>query len=323
MTEYTEQDWQELKERRAEQLRKLVQEHHDCIAFADELIRIAAEGNDSEVAAGATKVELYNRMELEEHLQHEEQTILGPLVQEYPDNMPLCVRVGQEHGSLRMLVERMGPEAGREDLATFGRLLKSHTILEEEELFPLIEKVFTQEQLDLVTGFTPFKLGKKLTAFPRQRTESASSQDQNWLEVVNDHFKKQDPNAGSIVLFPGYRPELCVEMAERLGLEFYDYQKEAMAPLGAKADSINFFDLNNALREKAASGGIVSHNVEALLSTKPELERRAWLRAFLDMEWPNAVVLPLTVFQSDAPTGHPQVCDIELYRIREGGIKGQ
>ena len=109
MTEYTEQDWQDLKERRAEQLRKLVQEHHECISFADELIRIAEEGNDSEVAAGVTKAELYNRMELEEHLQHEEQTILGPLVQEYPDNMPLCIRVGQEHGSLRMLVERMGP----------------------------------------------------------------------------------------------------------------------------------------------------------------------------------------------------------------------
>ena len=99
MTEYTEKDWQELKDRRAEQLRKLVQEHHECIAFADELIQIAEEGSDSEVAAGATKVELYNRMELEEHLQHEEQTILAPLVQEYPDNMPLSIRIGSSMGA--------------------------------------------------------------------------------------------------------------------------------------------------------------------------------------------------------------------------------
>lgn len=315
MTEYTEKDWQELKERRAEQLRKLVQEHHECVTFADELILIAEEGADSEVAAGATKVELYNRMELEEHLQHEEQTILAPLVQEYPDNMPLCIRIGQEHGSLRMLVERMGLETTREDLATFGRLLKSHTILEEQELFPLIEKVFTQEQLDLVTGFTPFKLGEKITAFPRQRTEPASNRDQSWLEVVEKHFDGQGPNTGSIVLFPGYRPELCVEMAKRLVLDFYDYQKEAMAPLGAKADSINFFELNDTLRGEAAKIGIVSHNVEALLSVKSELERRAWLRAFLDTDWPNPIVLPLTVFQGDAPAEHPQVCDIELYRI--------
>ena len=124
--------------------------------------------------------------------------------------------------------------------------------MEEEELFPLIEKVFTQEQLDLVTGFTPFKLGKKITAFPRQRAEPASISDQNWLKVVEEHFNRQGPNTGSIVLFPGYRPELCVEMAKHLGLEFYDYQKEAMAPLGLKADSINFFELNNTLREKGS-----------------------------------------------------------------------
>jgi len=316
MTEYTEQDWKDLKELRAEQLRKLVQDHHDCITFADELIRIAETGNDAELAAGVTKVELYNRMELEEHLQHEEQTILGPLVQEYPDNMPLCIKVGQEHGALRLLVEQMSVENAREDLAKFGRLLKSHTILEEEELFPLIEKVFTQEQLDSVTGFMPFKLGQQLTAVPRRMTEPASSSDRNWLKVVEEHFSRQGSQTGSIVLLPGYRPELCVEIAKHLGLEFYDYQKEAMAPLGLKADSINFFELNNTLRDKATNAGIVSHNVEALLSVKPELERRSWLRAFLDTPWPNPVVLPITVFQSDVPMDHKQVCDIELYRIR-------
>jgi len=315
MTEYTEQDRQDLERRRAEQLRKLTEEHNDCISFADELVRVAEEGSESEVVAGITKAELYNRMELEEHLQHEEQTILAPLVQEYPEHMPLCIRIGQEHGSLRMQVERLGPQTSREDLARFGRLLKSHTLLEEYELFPLIEKVFTQEQLDLVTGFVPFKVAEKVTSFPRQRTEPASEADKNWLPVVERHFRSQQPQKSSIVLFPGYRPELCVQMAEHLGLKFYDYRKEAMEPLGTKADSINPFELNNTLREQAAESGIVAHNVEALLSVMPELERRAWVRAFLDMQWPNPIVLPLTVFQGDAPVDHPQVCDIELFRI--------
>jgi len=316
MTEYTEQDWQDLKERRAAQLRKLVQEHHECITFAEGLVQTAEQGSDAEVAAGMTKVELYNRTELEPHLQHEEQTILGPLVQEHPDHMQLCIRVGQEHGQLRMLVEKMASEPERNDLGVFGKLLKSHTMLEEGELFPLIEELFTPEQMDQVTGFTPFEVKEMPSTPPRQIREPAARSDQNWLEAVEKHFKGQGPNTGSIVLFPGYRPELCAEMAQHLGLELYDYQKEAMAPLGVKADSINFFDLNNTLREKAGTGGIVSHNVEALLSTKPELERRAWLRAFLDTDWPNPIVLPITVFQNDAPAEHPQVCDIELYRIR-------
>jgi len=317
MTEYSEQDWLDLKARRADQLQKLVQEHHECIGFADELIRIAEQGDESELVAGVTKVELYNRMELEEHLQHEEQTILGPLVNEYPEHRPLCVRIGQEHGTLRLLVEQMSMANTRQDLAAFGQLLKSHTMLEEEELFPLIEKVFTPEQMDLVTGFMPFKLGKKLTSFPRQRSEPAADSDQKWLEVVKQHFDQQRPNTASIVLFPGYRPELCAQMAEHLGLAFYDFQKQAMEPLGLEAESINFFELNNALREQAAaSGGIVSHNVEALLSIKPELERRSWLRSFIDTDWPNPVVLPITVFQGDVPEDHPQVCDIELLRIR-------
>lgn len=316
MTEFTEQDWQDLKAARAKQLQKLVQDHHECIVFANDLIRIAENGSDSDVAAGLTKVELYNRMELEEHLQHEEQTILGPLVNEYPAHASLAIQIGQEHGSMRLMVEQMGMGSPRDGLAQFGHLLESHTILEEKELFPLIEKLFTPEQLDLVTGFTPFKVAQGAARFPRQRAEPASEGDrERWLEVVRAHFAEQGPTTGSIVLYPGYRPELCSEMATHLDLAFFDFRKEVMAPRGQVADKINFFELNNSLHQRAEAGGIVAFNIEALLSLNSELERRAWLRAFLDTEWPNPIVLPIMVFQGDVDNGHRQVCDIELFRI--------
>ena len=58
-----------------------------------------------------------------------------------------------------------------------------------------------------------------------------------------------------------------------------------------------------------------SFNVEALLSVKSEGERRAWFRSFLDADWPNPVVLPITLYQADVPEDHRGVCDLELQRL--------
>ena len=64
-------------------LAKLNREHREGLVLAEEIARIAETGDDDATAQAVARVRDYNTRELEAHLQHEEQTILGPLVQEH------------------------------------------------------------------------------------------------------------------------------------------------------------------------------------------------------------------------------------------------
>jgi hypothetical protein len=46
-------------------------------------------------------------------------------------------------------------ETAQRDLPAFADILRKHTVAEEEELLPLVESLFTPEQLDAVMHFTP------------------------------------------------------------------------------------------------------------------------------------------------------------------------
>ncbi|RTZ59856.1 MAG: hypothetical protein DSZ33_03730 [Gammaproteobacteria bacterium] len=302
----------------ANPLRELEREHADCLAFADEIMRIADTGDFSEMADCVARVSRYNIDELEPHLQHEEQTILRPLIQDHPQHTPLCVTIGREHGLLRTLVEGMTLETAAEDLAEFGRVLKAHTLLEDRELFPLVEELFSDEQLASINSFTPFRRAEILQ---NPAPDAGAVQgDSEWLSALEQHFEGKDLAGGSIVLFPRYNPDFSRQMAERLELSLFDFQKEVMAELGKKADAMSLQQLTAALRERAAESGIVAHNVEALLCVKPEQERADWLRSFLETEWPNPVVLPIMVFQSDAPREHERICDLELHTMPKQSV---
>lgn len=301
--------------KRSRQLRKLAREHQDCLLFAADLAEIAERGDDEALAAGVERVRAYNDAELEAHLQHEEQTIFAPLIQEYGEHMDLCIALGKEHGYLRTLVEEMTPETARKHLADFARVLKSHTLVEEEKLFPLVDSLFTQEQLDKVMAFTPFRRQAPGADRAESRVDESGADAHRWLDSVERHRDGQDPHAGSVVLFPRYRPDLSTRLADRLGLAFFDFREEVMEALGTEAEHISLQQLSDSLRERAAEGGIVVHNIEALLCVKSEAERGEWLCAFLDQDWPNPVIVPISVYQSDVPEEHPRVCDLELMKM--------
>ena len=88
-----------------------------------------------------------------------------------------------------------------------------------------------------------------------------------------------------------------------------------MAQYGQAADSIGLDRLDAALRAQSAQGGIVCHNAKALLCVKSEVERRAWLQAFLDTDWPNPILLPISLYQAEVPLDQERVCDLELARM--------
>lgn len=297
------------------QLEKLSQEHHDCILFSEIIAKIANGGGDAELAKGVELVKEYNKTELEVHLQHEERTIFSPLIQEHKKHVDLCISLGKEHGYMRSLVEEITLETAKKDLADFAVILKNHTLKEDQELFPLLESLFTEEELDAVMNFVPFRRQEISASRPELKKQSNKEASQEWLQRVQQYYLNLGKTGGSIVLFPGYRPDLCIKLADQLGLEFFDYQKDEMQKLGLKAESIGLDELNNSLRAKAEKTGIFSHNIEALLCVKSESERRAWLDSFLETEWPNPIFLPISIYQADVPEEHQRVCDLELLRM--------
>jgi hypothetical protein len=251
---------------------------------------------------------MYNDLELEAHLQHEEQTILGPLVALHPEHLSLCIRLGQEHGYIRTLVEEMVHGSVRANLADFARVLIDHTLLEDEHLFPLVESLFSPAQLDVIAGFQPLRrVAPMAVTVTGARVES---QDGNWRGLLATHLEAMGSSGGGIVLLPRFQPEFVREMADHLGLGFFDFQQEVMRDLGTQADRIDLEELNQTLLNAAQHGGFVCHNVEALLCVKTESERRAWLTRFCDTAWPNPILLPIAVFQADAPGDSPRVCDL-------------
>ena len=99
-----------------------------------------------------------------------------------------------------------------------------------------------------------------------------------------------------MLTFPAYRPDLARGVAHRLDLNFYDYRAEEMIKRGFETGKLTLDALNHSLRGLATNAGTVVFNVEALLATKPPEERRAWLQGFVRSDWPNLLVLPLTLF---------------------------
>lgn len=143
----------------ASPLQKLADEHQDCLTLCGQLVRLATEGSEVSLHAGSQLAYAYYARELESHFQHEEHTIIGPLLQEYPEHRPLCVRLAQEHGVLRGLASRLKPGNGlasaRDDLLAFANGLHQHSVTEDTELFPLLAEVFTPAQWEAMQHFTP------------------------------------------------------------------------------------------------------------------------------------------------------------------------
>lgn len=299
--------------RRQDMLRALSAEHRDGLAFAEQIAQIARSADDEDLARGVAMVDAYNRQEMEAHLQHEEQTIFGPLVRNHRQYVDMCVQLGKEHGFLRSLVERMRDGDTRSRLAEFAQTLKNHTLLEEEWLFPVIESMLTDDELQAVLDFEPLSVLESPPGTPKRRVKLVT--DEDWLAVIAEHHATNAATGPSIVLFPRYQPELAMSLAEHLDLAFFDLRQDYLQQFGVAADRTSLTALDQELRDRAARSGFVCHNIEALLCVKTEQQRRSWLRDFLTSSWPNPVVLPITVFQGDVPEDHPRVCDLELFKL--------
>ena len=139
--------------KRADELQSLSREHHDSLSIAMRILRIAKSGSNDELADMVITVQKYYNDELEIHFHHEEQTLFATIFKQYPDLRPLSIQLLKEHGAIRLLCQRMSVENAAESLTEFADLLKSHTRLEERELFPKIEQCFSAEELALAHNY--------------------------------------------------------------------------------------------------------------------------------------------------------------------------
>lgn len=146
---------------RCEQLQDLSREHHHSLKMAKDLANLAKKGSDDEIRQGVKKLTDYYDNELEKHFQHEEQVIFSVFFKSYREHMQVVTLLLKEHGAMRALIHRISTQQPalediKKELTVFALMLKNHTRMEERILFPLVESVFTQEQLEAVLHFEPF-----------------------------------------------------------------------------------------------------------------------------------------------------------------------
>lgn len=121
---------------------------------------------------------------------------------------------------------------------------------------------------------------------------------------------------GYVVIFPTYRPDLVEELAIALGYDYIDFRKERMAPLGMQAHALDLAAIEDCAGEHSRAPGVVLHNVEALLATRPADVRRAYIAAFVATPRNTKAILPLALFGTDA-SDHAQVIRLDMQALPE------
>ncbi|HEB94845.1 MAG TPA: hemerythrin domain-containing protein [Sedimenticola thiotaurini] len=134
--------------KRSEQLKKLSWEHHDALKFARNVGHGLRRGADlREVADYAVYVTDHF---LTPHFRLEEEALIARLDQSRRALEPVQ-RVLEEHRGFARLRQQLA-DAGEADLpellARFRDLLRGHVRLEENQLFPLLERELSADQLD-------------------------------------------------------------------------------------------------------------------------------------------------------------------------------
>ena len=144
-----------------------------------------------------------------------------------------------------------------------------------------------------------------------------------WLQPLTDLLARQQHQGGILLTMPDYRPDLIRVIADSLGFTFFDLRAEILMPRGWDAAKVTIDQLTDELAERALDGGVIAHNVEALLATKEALVRQGWLEQFLGQRWPHPVIVPLFLFIGDAQLLSPQVLHLAEKDLPSETLLGQ
>ncbi|MGI9452018.1 MAG: hypothetical protein ACR2QH_15465 [Geminicoccaceae bacterium] len=144
-----------------------------------------------------------------------------------------------------------------------------------------------------------------------------------WLQPLADLVEKQQGQGGILLTMPDFRPDLTRVIADRLGFAFFDFRADILMPLGWEAAKVTLDQLTDALAERALDGGVVAHNVEALLATKEPVARQGWLERFSIDPWPHPVIVPMFLFSEEVQFLSPNVLHFTERDLPEETLLGQ
>ncbi len=144
-----------------------------------------------------------------------------------------------------------------------------------------------------------------------------------WLQPLADLVAQRQHRGGILLAMPEYRPDLARAIADGMGFAFFDVRADILMPLGWEAAKVTVEELTGVLAERAGDGGVVAHNVEALLATKEKTVRQGWLERFLGHRWPHPVVVPLFLFIQEAPSGSRHLLHLAAEDLPAETLLGQ
>ena len=126
----------------------LAKEHHQSLVLANKCINTVKNKSVEEIQNLCQEINHSFAKDWSQHFLIEENTIFQPLLEK---NTPLNSIIKQliaEHKTLLQLAKDLNKN--NHLLAEFGLLLKTHTRLEDRELFPYLAQYLTAEQLQKI-----------------------------------------------------------------------------------------------------------------------------------------------------------------------------
>lgn len=139
--------------KRLAELVDLSREHHQSLKLARRCLDTLETGNNEQIEHLCREIADQFDHTWERHFRHEEETIFQLTAAMSGRIRQLSEQLLAEHQRMRDMATRM-KDGDCSPLQAFGELLRDHTRLEERELFPLVEKQFTPEQLARIREYS-------------------------------------------------------------------------------------------------------------------------------------------------------------------------
>jgi len=135
--------------KRIAQLQPLSKEHHLSLTLGQKAIHVSQKGDPEAIRMLCDKIIADYPSLWRVHFDIEEDSIFTPLEEKSSKLFNLCQQLRNEHKILDDYYQKM-KSGDTSVLLAFGTLLKQHTRIEERQLFPLLEQILNNEELDVI-----------------------------------------------------------------------------------------------------------------------------------------------------------------------------
>lgn len=144
----------------ATELLTLTREHHTSLSLANKCVNTVKSSDNKAIQALCLSISKSFKPDFFEHFETEETTIFKPLMNKTSSLSILCKQLISEHQQLYQMADNL-PE-NPASLLEFGQLLKSHTRMEDKEVFPNINLLSENEKRVIVISSEKHRLVTKI-----------------------------------------------------------------------------------------------------------------------------------------------------------------